>query len=101
MIQTFANLPSGINEAISNLLSKQETTEWLTRVEILHNHYINCDKGVNDTYINDSLDVLAYLGLRTPATYAQIYSAMSQVQEVMPVWQPKSLLDIEIGRAHV
>lgn len=97
MLQIFANLPSGINKAISNLLSKQETTEWLTRAAILHSHYMNRDKGVSGSYINDFSDVLAYLGLRTPATYAQIYSVLSQVQEIMPVWQPKSLLDIGSG----
>lgn len=97
MLQIFANLPSGINEAISNLLSQQETTEWLTRAEALHSRYMNCDKGVSGRYINDFSDVLAYLGLRIPATYAQIHSALSQIQEIMPLWQPKSLLDIGSG----
>ncbi len=55
------------------------------------------DKGINDSYINDFSDILAYLGLRTPATYAQIYSALSQVQEIIPSWEPKSLLDIGTG----
>jgi ribosomal protein RSM22 (predicted rRNA methylase) len=47
--------------------------------------------------VQDFSDALAYLALRVPATYAQILAAASAVQEVMPTWQPTSLLDIGAG----
>ncbi|RJP47490.1 MAG: methyltransferase domain-containing protein [Armatimonadetes bacterium] len=97
MLQTFANLPLKINEAISNLLSRQETTEWISRAEKLHSSYMTREKDGEGNYINDFQDVLAYLGLRIPSTYAQIFGVLSQVQEIIPSWEPKSLLDIGSG----
>lgn len=97
MLQTFANLPLDINNVISSLLSEQKTKEWVNRAVILHGRYMERDRGTSDSYIRDYLDALAYLGLRTPATYAQIYGALLQIQETIPLWEPQSLLDIGSG----
>ncbi|MGH7204396.1 MAG: small ribosomal subunit Rsm22 family protein, partial [Candidatus Levyibacteriota bacterium] len=45
----------------------------------------------------DFEDALAYLGMRVPATYAQIYGALGTIQESIPSWKPQSLLDIGSG----
>lgn len=97
MIQTFVNLPPKISEAISSMLSLPENGRWIANAEKLHERYMTREKDTEASYIHDSLDVFAYLGLRSAATYAQIAGALLQVQEVMPSWQPISLLDIGCG----
>lgn len=58
---------------------------------------MNHEKDPQLGYIQDSVDVLAYLGLRTAATYAQIYAAFLQIQELVPDFKPKTMLDIGSG----
>src|SRR5258706_1556646 len=97
MLHTFANLPVEIESAISSILSKDESGEWLKRAEVLHSSYMGQNKKISTKYIKDYADVLAYLALRVPATYAQIFGTLSQIQEVIPSFNPKSLLDIGSG----
>ena len=96
MIKTFINLPQKISSAISESLSLPENGRWLANAEKLHERYMTRDKETAN-FIHDSLDIFAYLGLRSAATYAQISGALLQVQEGMPSWQPTSLLDIGSG----
>src|SRR6266567_2253322 len=93
---TFANLPQPITEAISAILQQQQTPEWVHRAVDLHARYTN-GKIDNKKFVQDYLDVLAYLGLRVPATYAQVFGALRAVHEVIPSWHPTSLLDIGSG----
>lgn len=95
MYQTFVNLPASITSAIASILAQPENSQWMDRAEKLHTRYLQREK--NTDFIQDSSDVSAYLGLRIPATYAQIYSALSQVQEIFPTWEPKSVLDLGSG----
>jgi ribosomal protein RSM22 (predicted rRNA methylase) len=96
-MQTFINLPTEINEAIADILSQPDNIGWLSRAEALHERYRSGKKHPQESYIRDTVDVAAYLGLRIPATYAQIYSALLQLQEVIPEWKPKSVLDLGSG----
>lgn len=96
MSQTFANLPSYINRTVSDLLSNSKDLSWNIKAVELHNRYMARDKKIGN-YVNDQNDVLAYLALRFSATYAQIYGALSQLQELQPSWHPQSVLDIGSG----
>lgn len=62
----------------------------------LHDRYM---QGANPLQpnIQKPTDCLAYLALRFPATYAQIYSALSQIQERIPTWKPNSVLELGCG----
>lgn len=93
---TFANLPEPLEKAISMILKQQETPEWIHRAVDLHNRYTN-GKTDNKKFVHDFFDALAYLGLRAPATYAQVFGALSSVHEMIPMWRPKSVLDIGSG----
>lgn len=95
MVQTFVNLPENVSEAISYMLSLPQNKGWLNTAENLHTRYMTREK--NESFVEDYDDVLAYLALRSAATYAQISGALLQVQELFPSWQPKSLLDIGCG----
>lgn len=93
---TFANLPSDLEDAITKILQQQDSQQWLHHAQSLHERYV---EGKNDKgrFLQDFDDVLAYLGMRVPATYAQILSALTAIQELIPSWKPKSLLDIGSG----
>ena len=97
MVQTFANLPETIEKELSSLLALYESREWIRRAETLHNKYVAERKDMQQDFLKDYQDVLGYLGMRAPATYAQIYGALSLVLENIPHWQPKTLLDIGSG----
>lgn len=97
MLQTFANLPQSLNDAITQTITNQTNPEWLKRAEILHQRYMTRTKNENGNYISDYADTIAYLALRAPATYAQIYGALSQITELIPAFNPKSVLDIGSG----
>lgn len=62
----------------------------------LHDRYM---QGANPLQpnIQKPTDCIAYLALRFPATYAQIVSALSHIQERFPTWQPKSVLELGCG----
>jgi ribosomal protein RSM22 (predicted rRNA methylase) len=96
MAETFANLPESIEQAIASLLMRQESTEWISRGMQLHNRYISGNR-TKGGHVRELDDVMAYLGLRVPASYAQISGAMRSVREVLPSWNPKSVLDLGAG----
>jgi len=93
---TFANLPSHLEEAITKILQQQESQEWLHHAQSLHERYFE-GKNDKERFLHDFDDVLAYLGMRVPATYAQILGALTAIEELVPSWKPKSLLDIGSG----
>ncbi|MGI8419463.1 MAG: small ribosomal subunit Rsm22 family protein [Candidatus Levyibacteriota bacterium] len=93
---TFANLPSPLEKAISEILQNQPTVGWLHRASELHERYLTA-KMDKKSYVHDFEDALAYLGMRVPATYAQIYGALTTIQESIPSWKPQSILDIGSG----
>jgi ribosomal protein RSM22 (predicted rRNA methylase) len=93
---TFANLPLSIEETISAILQHQETAHWVHRAANLHIRYAS-GKTDNKKFVHDYVDALAYLGLRVPATYAQIFGALRAVHKLIPSWRPTSLLDIGSG----
>ncbi len=97
MKQTFANLPEKVANAIDAILSRQETDEWVSHAVALHHRYTERLKPKDTAYITGAIDAMAYLALRVPATYAQFYGVFAATQEVIPSWQPKTLLDIGGG----
>lgn len=96
-MKTFINLPDKIEEAIDAILSQSENSSWISRAQILHDKYKTGKRHPQESYIRDFVDIAAYLGMRVPATYAQIAGALYQLKESMPAFQPESLLDLGSG----
>ncbi len=94
---TLTDLPRPLEKAITNILAQQAAAAWMERARALHLRYMQQAQDKQQSHIHDYIDALAYLGLRASATYAQIFGAVSAVCEVMPAWQPKTLLDIGSG----
>src|SRR5476649_1809076 len=97
MSETFIDFPEEITTSITNLLAEQENADWIVNAEDLHERYVSKEKRINKEFITGFADALAYLALRVPATYAQIYGALSQVKEIVPSWKPKTMLDLGSG----
>jgi ribosomal protein RSM22 (predicted rRNA methylase) len=97
MTQAFANLPEPIEEAIIEILNERDTTEIDVSAHNLHDKYTAQDKGKHKSYFQDFESTIAYLALRVPATYAQIHAAFANTKELLPNWQPKTVLDIGSG----
>ncbi len=90
------SLPESIETAINDVLSTYPQNELLKRSKSIHERYMEREKD-GEHFLHDRGDIMAYLAMRVPATYAQIMGALTQIQEVMPSFQPKSLLDIGSG----
>lgn len=95
-MQTFVSLPEHISSTIASLLAQYPIKELVSHAQKIHERYTVRDKE-GSHFLHDREDVMAYLGMRAPATYAQIYGALLQIQSVLPSFQPKSLLDIGSG----
>lgn len=95
-MQTFINLPSTISESISRILLRSDARTLSNLAKQLHDRYMQGENPL-EPHIQKPSDCIAYLGLRFPATYAQIASALSQIQERVPAFQPKSVLELGCG----
>lgn len=96
-MKTFATLPASIQQAIADMLAKEESDNWVQHAIPLHEKYMGRKSNFGKVTLKSRHDALAYLGLRIPATYAQIYGALDQIKELMPSWKPQSLLDLGSG----
>lgn len=96
-MQTFINLPPLLESATAKILADSSTLEVHTHARLLHERYMKPDRSDRSPHLRNAKDMIAYLGLRFPATYAQITSALLQIQERMPGWKPKNMLDLGCG----
>ena len=94
---TIIPLPQPLQKAITERLAAPAAHGWMKRAQALHLRYMQQEANQQQRHISDGLDALAYLGLRAPATYAQIWGALAAVCEVVPTWQPTSVLDLGCG----
>lgn len=96
ILQTFVNLPPLISESVSRILLRSDARLLSLQAKELHERYM---QGANPLQpnIQKPTDCIAYLALRFPATFAQIASALSQIQERIPGWEPKSVLELGCG----
>lgn len=96
-MQTFINLPPALSDATAAIVADTNPREIHTKAKQLHGRYMQPEKRERSPLVRSAKDMIAYLSLRFPATYAQITSALSQVQERIPDWQPKTMLDLGCG----
>lgn len=96
ILQTFINLPTPVAESVSRILSRSDSRTLSSLAKQLHERYMQGENPLEPN-IQSPSDCVAYLGLRFPATYAQISSALSQVAERIPSWKPASVLELGCG----
>jgi ribosomal protein RSM22 (predicted rRNA methylase) len=96
-MQTIITLPPPIQRAMTTLLADAGSNAWMQRAQLLHERYRQQEENKQQRHVVDALDALAYLGLRAAATYSQIWGAVDAVCELVPSWQPTTLLDLGCG----
>lgn len=96
-MSTIIPLPQPVQKAMTELLAAPSANGWMKRAQALHLRYMQQERNSQQRHVSDALDALAYLGLRAPATYAQIWGAAAAVGEIVPHWQPTTLLDLGCG----
>jgi len=90
-------LPLSLQTAIEHEMEQQSTKKLAALAAEISEGYrsgIPFNKG---RYIQSHEDVLAYISYRLPATYAAVYSAISQTKDRFPHWSPKTMLDVGAG----
>lgn len=53
--------------------------------------------GGSSAVVTSDLDALAYAVVRMPATYAAVHAALALVKEIIPDFEPQSILDVGAG----
>lgn len=96
-MQTIIALPQPIQRAIATRLADAGSNAWMSRAQLLHQRYRQQEENKQQLHVVDALDALAYLGLRASATYSQIWGAVDAVCDIVPSWQPTTLLDLGCG----
>ena len=96
-MHTFTDLPEPITAAINTILSRSSPYELSSAAKKIHQRYMEREKGNSGAFVQSPIDMQAYVALRSPATYAQITGAFSQIQERIPEWKPKTMLDLGCG----
>ena len=90
-------LPFHLRTAIENELASGSTNRLAALVAELSERYRTGILLNEGKYLRSHEDVTAYAAFRLPATFAAIYSAISQIKDRSPHWNPKTLLDVGAG----
>ncbi|HHT35859.1 MAG: small ribosomal subunit Rsm22 family protein [Candidatus Wallacebacter cryptica] len=89
-------LPERLRDAIEAELNIQSSKQLAKLTADLSQRYRE-DPSDGRTFIRSQADVEAYAAFRMPATFGAAGAVLDQVQEVLPAWQPQTLLDIGAG----
>jgi ribosomal protein RSM22 (predicted rRNA methylase) len=95
--QKIIQLPQELTSSITTLLQGETNTNWLHAALRLSEQYRDQAHYGAPKALSQQEDFLSYLAVRLPATFAQVYGACAQIQELLPSWKPSSLLDIGSG----
>lgn len=88
-------LPFPLQEALEKLSETVPLPQLRSAYQALSEAY---RRGENSAFsFRQPSQVLAYLFARMPATFAAVYKAMASLQESLPDWKCKSLLDLGAG----
>lgn len=90
-------LPFNLRTAIENELASQSANKLAALSAQLSDSYRAGIPIKEGKYLQSDDDVAAYAAFRLPATFAAIYSAISQIKDRSPLWNPKTLLDVGAG----
>ncbi|GCE31409.1 ribosomal small subunit Rsm22 [Dictyobacter alpinus] len=91
------SLPDQLETAIEAALQHVPASKWKSTAKAVSERYRTVRTGEEQSLARGAGDVLGYAAIIFPAAYAQLSGAMAAVQERIPDWQPKSLLDIGSG----
>jgi ribosomal protein RSM22 (predicted rRNA methylase) len=95
--QRSVTLPSDLHAAITRALATVPTARWTRAAQALSEHYRAARTAHDRSPAIDRAHVLGYAALILPATYAQLYGALSATAARIPHWAPTTMLDLGSG----
>ena len=90
-------LPKDLSNAVKIELSVLSPKILTKLASELSDRYRTNQPSSGKSFLKSREDVDAYAAFRMPATFAAVYSALKQVQEGLPNWNPQTLLDVGAG----
>ena len=90
-------LPPDLQRAIEARLASMPQSRWLAAAQTLSERYRARRNGGEAPLAHGEMDVLGYLALLLPATYAQIGGALAMVAARTGDWSPATMLDLGSG----
>lgn len=89
-----SGLPTWVSAALQSKLEHVSRSVLRERAQAISDAY---RAGDSSTVIRSELDALAYAIVRMPATYAAVRAALGHATELIPDFQPRSILDVGAG----
>ena len=95
------SLPAELEAAIENVLRELPASQWVSAAQSLSQRYRVEQSSLKPAkrlaLATGRVAALGYLALILPATYAQLWGAMTATKSRAPTWKPTTLLDIGSG----
>ena len=89
-------LPPQLRRAVDRALRGKPLDELSATAAALSQRYRE-ERGDGKAHVASDRDVLAYLAVRLPATYAAVRASFAAIAEARPDFAPKTALDIGAG----
>lgn len=90
-------LPQDLRIAIDSELASIAPGKLQSFTSELSRRYREGNQSVKNKFLQSREDIEAYAAFRLPATFAAVYSALSQVKELLPDFNPQSFMDAGAG----
>lgn len=89
--------PADLERAVARMLGTVPEARWVQAAQALSERYRGPRTIEESPLATGELQVLGYLALIMPATYAQLYGALAATAARCPGWAPTSMLDLGSG----
>ncbi|MFO7166594.1 MAG: small ribosomal subunit Rsm22 family protein [Chloroflexota bacterium] len=90
-------LPEDLRAGVERALAQAPAARWTRAAQQLSERYRQPRAGGEQPLAHSHADVLGYLAISLPATYAQLRGAMAAAAARIPSWAPETLLDLGSG----
>lgn len=91
-------LPANLQTAIAGELGSVSARSLAKSVADLSQRYRTGNgQPSGGRFLHAQEDIAAYAAFRLPATFAAVYAALAQVNDRLPDWTPRSVLDVGAG----
>lgn len=90
-------LPDDLREGIERALATTSSVRWMREAQALSERYRAPRTSDSPPLATGNAQVLGYLALVMPATYAQLRGAMAAAAARIPAWTPTTMLDLGSG----
>lgn len=95
--QRWIELPDDLYTSVTRALASMPTARWAQEAQALSERYRAPRGTAAAPLATGKPQALGYLAMMLPATYAQLRGALAATAARIPLWQPRTLLDLGSG----